>query len=91
MDYRLLHGIRTGVETYDHDTYEVARLVPCISQGVGADGYHAGRLTAYLKKHPVAPNFYCYLCGNSDMIYEAYSILKKCGITRSRIYAEVYF
>jgi ferredoxin--NADP+ reductase/benzoate/toluate 1,2-dioxygenase reductase subunit len=91
MDYQLLHGIRTGVETYEHQSYDEARLIPCVSQGAGTEGYHPGRLTSYLKDHPVTPNAYCYLCGNSDMIYEAYSILKKYGITRSRIYAEVYF
>jgi len=91
LDYQILHGIRTGVERYEHDAFDEARLVPCISQGVGAATSYPGRLTSYLKEHPVTPNAYCYLCGNSDMIYEAYSILKKYGVIRSRIYAEVYF
>jgi ferredoxin--NADP+ reductase/benzoate/toluate 1,2-dioxygenase reductase subunit len=34
---------------------------------------------------------YCYLCGNSDMIYEAYALLRKRGVPHSRIFAEVYF
>ena len=91
LDYQLLHGVRTGVETYEHAAYDDMRLIPCISRGVGAGTYYRGRLTSYLKQKPVSPDAYCYLCGNSDMIYEAYSILKRYGITRSRIYAEVYF
>jgi len=34
---------------------------------------------------------YCYLCGNSDMIYEAYALLRKHGVPHSHIFAEVYF
>ena len=34
---------------------------------------------------------YCYLCGNSDMIYEVYGILKAQGVSREQIFAEVYF
>ena len=34
---------------------------------------------------------YCYLCGNSDMIYEVYGILRDRGVSREQIFAEVYF
>jgi ferredoxin--NADP+ reductase len=34
---------------------------------------------------------YCYLCGNSDMIYEVYGILRDRGVPREQIFAEVYF
>ena len=37
------------------------------------------------------PSRYCYLCGNSDMIYEAYALLRGQGVHSSRIFAEVYF
>jgi len=91
LDYLLLHGVRTGGETYESDAYRSGRLVTCISQGMGGDRSYPGRLTAYLKEHPVVPETYCYLCGNSDMIYEVYAILKRYGVSRSHIATEVYF
>jgi hypothetical protein len=33
----------------------------------------------------------CCLCGNSDMIYEVFAILRGQGVPRSRISAEIYF
>ncbi len=57
----------------------------------GARNAYAGRVTTYLAEQPVETSRYCYLCGNSDMIYEAYALLKKRGVSHSRIFAEVYF
>jgi len=48
-------------------------------------------VTGYLREHPVEPTRLCYLCGNSDMIYECYAILRSYGVPASRIFAEVYF
>jgi len=56
-----------------------------------AENTYAGRVTSYLSERPVEASRYCYLCGNSDMIYEAYSLLRKRGVPHSRIFAEVYF
>jgi ferredoxin--NADP+ reductase len=42
-------------------------------------------VTDYLREHPADPAWLCYLCGNCDMIYEAFDIL------RSQLFAEVYF
>ena len=70
------------------------RYVPCVSRGEaasGARGARSGRLTSALKKEPVDPGTFCYLCGNSDMIYEVYGILKRQGVSREHIFAEVYF
>jgi ferredoxin/flavodoxin---NADP+ reductase len=100
LDYRLLHGVRTPGEMYDHDTFDSRRLVACLSgaergpRSAGAAAgaaVYPGRLTTWLAENPVAPRLYCYLCGNSDMIYEAYALLRKNGIHPSRIFAEVYF
>ena len=91
LDYRLLHGVRTSAEMYDHAAFHPVRTVPCMSAGAGGPGVHPGRLTDWLRKHPVDASTYCYLCGNSDMIYEAYGILADHGVPRSSIFAEVYF
>ncbi|HEY9593510.1 MAG TPA: FAD-binding oxidoreductase [Spirochaetia bacterium] len=94
LDYTLLHGVRTATELYEKDTFPAERFVACVSGGareVPGTTTFAGRLTAYLRAHPVESTRYCYLCGNSDMIYETYMILKELKIPRARIFAEVYF
>ncbi|MFW6293308.1 MAG: ferredoxin--NADP reductase [Spirochaetota bacterium] len=50
-----------------------------------------GRVTDYLRANPVDPETLCYLCGNCDMIYEAFDILKGHGVPPEQLYAEVYF
>jgi ferredoxin--NADP+ reductase len=91
LDYLLLHGIRSPEEAYDRATFEEPRIVPCVSRGAVPPGAHHGRLTDYLSSHPVDPSRYCYLCGNSDMIYETYALLRDSGVPHSQIFAEVYF
>ncbi len=92
LDYRLLHGIRATAEMYDREAFDPERYTPCVSGSAAPhDRGFAGRLTALLPRQPVDPSTYCYLCGNSDMIYEVYGILKDQGVPRDRIFAEVYF
>jgi len=57
----------------------------------GPRNAYAGRVTSWLAEQPLETSRYCYLCGNSDMIYEAYALLRKRGVPHSRIFAEVYF
>ncbi|MFW5797693.1 MAG: ferredoxin--NADP reductase [Spirochaetota bacterium] len=89
LDYHLLHGVRRSGELYDWHEYEPDRRTACVSRE-GGGGFH-GRVTEYLRLHPVDPGTYCYLCGNADMIYEVYDILQNQGIEPDRIHAEVYF
>ena len=91
LDYRLLHGVRHRRDFTETDAFERDRYVPCVSRGTAEDGAYAGRLTSLLKEQPVQTETYCYLCGNSDMIYEVYGILRDQGVSREQIFAEVYF
>ena len=92
LDYRLLHGVRTTTETYDRHCYPPDRYLACLSrEPVAADAGFAGRVTTYLDAHPTAPGTLCYLCGNSEMIFEAFDILKAGGISSTDLFAEVYF
>lgn len=94
LEYLLLHGVRDPAELYDSGAFAQDRFVPCISGGPGAESAgpaYAGRVTSWLSEQPVEASRYCYLCGNSDMIYEAYALLRKCGVPHSHIFAEVYF
>jgi ferredoxin/flavodoxin---NADP+ reductase len=99
LDYRLLHGVRSGVDFPETAVFTASRYVPCVSRGTASPvpgstslpAAFAGRLTTLLQAQPVDPSTYCYLCGNSDMIYEVYGILKEQGVSREHIFAEVYF
>jgi ferredoxin--NADP+ reductase/benzoate/toluate 1,2-dioxygenase reductase subunit len=89
LDYTLLHGIRTSEEQYEYDSYHRSRIVTCTSREESGDFY--GRVTEYLRESPVDPEAACFLCGNCDMIYEAFDILQDQGIPHDRLFAEVYF
>jgi ferredoxin/flavodoxin---NADP+ reductase len=91
LQYRLLHGLRTREDFRETREFASERYLPCVSRGPAGGGASPGRLTAVLKREPIDPSTYCYLCGNSDMIYEVYGILKDQGVPRDRIFAEVYF
>ena len=91
LDYELLHGVRTRAERYEHETYPADRYVACISGESPAPGEYAGRVTSYLKEHPVDPARLYYLCGNADMIYEVMALLQKQGVARDHIFGEIYF
>jgi ferredoxin--NADP+ reductase/benzoate/toluate 1,2-dioxygenase reductase subunit len=89
LDYRLLHGVRCATELYERQVFDPGRTVACVSRDPGGD--YPGRVTAYLGDHPVSPETACYLCGNSDMIYETMALLRAQGVPRDRIFAEIYF
>ena len=93
LDYTLLHGVRTLDERYEHGTFDPARLITCVSRSPDAAGDHVvtGRVTDWLRANPVPPDTLCYLCGNCDMIYESFDILKTHGIAAEQLFAEVYF
>jgi ferredoxin--NADP+ reductase len=94
LDYEVLHGVRSGQQLYDHEVFDPQRFVACVSGAEGPTGQrreHAGRVTSFLRETPVEPTRFCYLCGNSDMIYECYAILRGFGVPAARIFAEVYF
>ena len=96
LDYLLLHGIRAATERYEQRAYSSRRYLACISResedgGGGAGDEFGGRVTAYLQAHPAAAGTRCYLCGNSEMIFEVFDLLKRQGIPTADIAAEVYF
>ncbi len=89
LDYQVIHGVRTGDEAYERETYDAGRYLLCTSRDETGD-YH-GRLTGYLKETDFGKNSCFYLCGNSDMIFDAMEILKSRGFGRKDINVEVYF
>ena len=89
LDYQLIHGVRYKTESYEHADYKAERIKLCLSGESGGD--FMGRVTDYLWTQKFDSETNCFLCGNSEMIYEAFDILTGKGIPVSNIYSEVYF
>jgi len=89
LNYKLVHGVRFTEEAYDRADFKAEKLTLCTSGDHKGD--FEGRVTAYLKEQNIDVDTNCFLCGNSEMIYETFDILTDKGIPVSNIYSEVYF
>ncbi len=89
LNYKLIHGVRYLNEAYEIEEYDRERFTVCTSRDKNGD--FNGRLTEYLKNADFAKNTCFYLCGNSDMIFDAMEILKAKGFDRDSVTVEVYF
>lgn len=89
LDYKVIHGVRYANEAYEREEYENDRFFLCTSRD--DEGDYKGRLTGYLKEAEFEKNSCFYLCGNSDMIFDAMEILKEKGFSRDDVNVEVYF
>ncbi len=89
LDYKILHGVRTAEEGYERNEYENDRYILCSSRDQSGD--YTGRITNYLQEVMIDKDSEVYLCGNCNMIHDAYDILEEKGISNEQIHAEVYF
>ncbi len=89
IEYQLIHGIRSCGDRFEAGHYHIKRYVSCVSRGHGGD--FPGRVTDYLRRHPVSPGTQVLLCGSCDMIYEAFNILAEQGIPREDVRVETYY
>lgn len=89
LRYRVVHGVRRLQELYAREVFAPEQYVSCVTREDGAR--YRGRVTEYLRAHPVPSETPCYLCGNCDMIYEAFDILQNLGVPPGNLFAEVYF
>ncbi len=88
LEYRLLHGTATRDEAYESDAYG-ANYFHCVSREAGGD--FKGRVTEYLSGLEIPRETHAFLCGNCDMIYEAFDLLQEKGLPTAQIHTEVYF
>lgn len=88
LDFRLIHGTAKLDEAYESDFYG-DRYFHCVSREDGGD--FKGRVTDYLKTLEVSADTNAFLCGNCDMIYEAFDMLQEKGLPTQQIHTEVYF
>ncbi len=89
LNYTVLHGIKTADEQYEKEHYASGKYVACTSREGTGDFY--GRVTDYLKSNPVDTDAEYYLCGNSNMIYDVFDVLKAANVPQEQIHTEVYF
>lgn len=89
LNYTLIHSVRYAFEAYGRDEYDKDKYILCTTRDDKGDYFR--RLTDYLKENPVDINTHVYLCGNCDMIHDAYDILLEQGIPSENLHAEVYF
>jgi ferredoxin--NADP+ reductase len=88
LNYRLVHGTSSKVENYEAESYG-DRYFHCVSREEGGD--FKGRVTDYLHTLTVDFSTNAFLCGNCDMIYEAFDLLQEKGLPTANIHTEVYF
>lgn len=89
LNYRLIHGVRYPNEQYDFKDYSDEQYIPCISKNIG--GSKSMRLTDFLKENPVGADEIVYLCGNRNMIVDAFEILRDQGVPGDNLFTEVFF
>lgn len=89
LNYKIIHGVRFANEAYEREEYDANRYLLCTSRDNTGD--YNGRLTGYLQNAEFEKNSCFYLCGNSDMIFDAMEILKEKGFSRDDVTVEVYF
>lgn len=88
LEYRLIHGTGKLEEAYDSEAYG-SNYFHCVSREEGGD--FKGRVTDYLSSLDPDDNALAFLCGNCDMIYEAFDLLQEKGLPTAQIHTEVYF
>jgi ferredoxin--NADP+ reductase len=89
LNYQVIHGVRYATEAYEKKHYDSNKFVLCTSRDNSGD--FKGRVTDYLEQIQFDKNTSFYLCGNSDMIFDAMEILKEKGFNRDNVNVEVYF
>lgn len=88
LNFRLIHGTARADENYEADFYG-DNYFHCVSREEGGD--FKGRVTEYLKDQEIDSDTNAFLCGNCDMIYEAFDMLQDKGLPTAQIHTEVYF
>lgn len=89
ISYQLVHGVRYSNEAYEHAHFNGADIILCTTGD--RNGTFNGRVTDYLAQQEIEEDTQCFLCGNSNMIQEAFDLLTSKGIPVQNIYTEVYF
>jgi len=91
-NFTLLHGANQESDLiYRNKMSAVAsEYVACITTSNSEKSYWKGRVTTYMEEHLQSGNYDFYLCGNRDMIRDAFRIIDR-KFPGSRIFSEPFF
>ncbi|MHB9118257.1 MAG: FAD-binding oxidoreductase [Burkholderiales bacterium] len=89
LNYTIIHGIRNQNEQYGAKDFAPGCYIPCISKN--NPGQPSQRLTDYLVEHPAQKDSIVYLCGNRNMIIDAFEILRNQDVPGNNLFTEVFF
>lgn len=89
INYTVIHGIRNEDETYKSYEFKAGSYIPCISQPL--NGSKPVRVTDYIKQNGIKKESIVFLCGNRNMIAEAFDLCREAGVSGNDIYTEVFF
>lgn len=88
----LLHGVRTEQELiYRQEMVKAAgAYIPCLSDAEEKGEFRQGHITGYLEEELEVKDYDFYLCGNADMIRDAFRIIDR-KFRGSRVFVEPFF
>ena len=89
LKYTLIHGVRNPDEQYGAGDYAAESDIRCISRNHSSKP--SLRVTEFLQQNPVLSNSKVYLCGNRNMIIDAFEILRDQGVSGDNLFTEVFF
>jgi ferredoxin/flavodoxin---NADP+ reductase len=89
LDYRIVHGIKAGDESFWRQDYEEGRYISCTSRD--SNGDFSGRITEYLRIAELDSEASYLVCGGYEMIDQVFDLLISKGISKFRIKTEGYF
>lgn len=89
IDYRIVHGIRNGNETFGKTDYLLSAYTSCTTRDSTGD-FH-GRVTDFLDQNEVNAEALYYLCGNSAMVDQVIDLLEMKGLPAENIKTEIFF
>lgn len=90
LNYTLFHGIASIDEACEPHSYKKESLYLCSSREQHQKAFN-GRVTTLLQTFSLENISRIYLCGNVNMINDAYALLDKRKYSINQIHSEVYF
>ena len=85
----IIHGFKQEGDSFENRLSNNVEYISC-SSNINNVSFK-GRVTDYLKNITMERNLLFYLCGNGNMIYEAFNILRNKGLSSRQIIYEEYF
>jgi ferredoxin--NADP+ reductase len=89
INYDLLIGLRQNQDLPLCSGFNKSNYLTCMSRENSGD-FH-GYVTDYLKQNPAKGYDAIYICGNGNMVYDAFNLLIQQGFERDQLHVEIFF